>query len=149
MKKLIKTLSVILCCLCMVVSPIFFTGCNFSVNYKYTSERLNELVTTLTTNENFEQGVITVNSKVYAGNLIPARNAKFRADNENFEEINQIYDTMFSYSVKYIRDCAELFKTPPTVETLNEMGIIDMLKEKGLVNGSIVKIKDITFEYTE
>jgi len=34
-------------------------------------------------------------------------------------------------------------------KTLNEMGVIDMLKEKGLVNGSIVKIKDITFEYTD
>ncbi|MBQ8908958.1 MAG: GTPase ObgE [Clostridia bacterium] len=34
-------------------------------------------------------------------------------------------------------------------KTLNEMGIIDMMKERGLVNGSIVKIKDITFEYTE
>ena len=33
--------------------------------------------------------------------------------------------------------------------TLNEMGIIDMLKERGLHNGSVVKIKDIVFEYTE
>lgn len=33
--------------------------------------------------------------------------------------------------------------------TLNEMGIIDMLKERGLKNGSTVKIKDIVFEYTE
>ena len=32
---------------------------------------------------------------------------------------------------------------------LQEMGIIDLLKEKGLKNGGIVKIKDITFEYTE
>lgn len=32
---------------------------------------------------------------------------------------------------------------------LQEMGIIDMLKEKGLKNGSIVKIKDIVFEYFE
>ena len=32
---------------------------------------------------------------------------------------------------------------------LQEMGIIDMMKEKGLKNGSIVKIKDITFEYFE
>ena len=32
---------------------------------------------------------------------------------------------------------------------LQEMGIIDMLKEKGLKNGGIVKIKDITFEYSE
>ena len=34
-------------------------------------------------------------------------------------------------------------------KTLQEMGIIDMLKERGLKNGSIVKIKDITFEYTD
>lgn len=33
--------------------------------------------------------------------------------------------------------------------TLKEMGVIDMLKERGLHNGSIVKIKDIVFEYTE
>lgn len=32
---------------------------------------------------------------------------------------------------------------------LQEMGIIDMLKEKGLRNGHIVKIKDIEFEYFE
>lgn len=32
---------------------------------------------------------------------------------------------------------------------LQEMGIINMLKEKGLKNGSIVKIKDIVFEYFE
>lgn len=32
---------------------------------------------------------------------------------------------------------------------LQEMGIIDMLKEKGLKNGHIVKIKDIEFEYFE
>lgn len=32
---------------------------------------------------------------------------------------------------------------------LNEMGIIDMLKERGLKNGDTVKIKDITFEYVE
>ena len=32
---------------------------------------------------------------------------------------------------------------------LNEMGIIDMLKEKGLKNGDIVKIKDIEFEWVE
>ena len=32
---------------------------------------------------------------------------------------------------------------------LQEMGIIDLLKEKGLKNGGIVRIKDITFEYTE
>lgn len=32
---------------------------------------------------------------------------------------------------------------------LQEMGIIDMMKEKGLKNGSIVKIKDIVFEYFE
>ena len=34
-------------------------------------------------------------------------------------------------------------------KTLQEMGIIDMLKERGLKNGSIVKIKDIVFEYTD
>lgn len=32
---------------------------------------------------------------------------------------------------------------------LQEMGIIDLLKERGLKNGGIVRIKDITFEYTE
>ena len=32
---------------------------------------------------------------------------------------------------------------------LQEMGIIDMLKQKGLKNGGIVKIKDIVFEYSE
>ena len=32
---------------------------------------------------------------------------------------------------------------------LQEMGIMDMLKEKGLKNGHIVKIKDIEFEYVE
>lgn len=32
---------------------------------------------------------------------------------------------------------------------LNEMGVIDMLKEKGLKNGDTVKIKDISFEYSE
>lgn len=32
---------------------------------------------------------------------------------------------------------------------LQEMGIIDLMKEKGLKNGSIVKIKDIVFEYFE
>lgn len=32
---------------------------------------------------------------------------------------------------------------------LKEMGIIDMLKEKGLKNGDSVQIKDIVFEYTE
>lgn len=34
-------------------------------------------------------------------------------------------------------------------KTLQDMGIIDMLKAKGLKNGSIVKIKDIVFEYTD
>ena len=34
-------------------------------------------------------------------------------------------------------------------QSLQEMGIIDMLKERGLKEGSVVKIKDITFEYTE
>lgn len=34
-------------------------------------------------------------------------------------------------------------------KTLQEMGIIDMMKERGLKNGSIVKIKDIVFEYTD
>lgn len=32
---------------------------------------------------------------------------------------------------------------------LQEMGIIDMLKEKGLKNGDMVRIKDIVFEYVE
>ena len=32
---------------------------------------------------------------------------------------------------------------------LKEMGIIDLLKEKGLKNGDSVQIKDIVFEYTE
>lgn len=32
---------------------------------------------------------------------------------------------------------------------LQDMGIIDMLKERGLKVGSVVKIKDITFEYSE
>lgn len=32
---------------------------------------------------------------------------------------------------------------------LNEMGVIDMLKEKGLKNGDTVIIKDISFEYIE
>ena len=32
---------------------------------------------------------------------------------------------------------------------LKEMGVIDMLKEKGLKNGDTVKIKDIVFEYVE
>ena len=32
---------------------------------------------------------------------------------------------------------------------LTEMGIIDMLKERGLKNGDTVKIKDISFEYSE
>ena len=32
---------------------------------------------------------------------------------------------------------------------LQEMGIIDMLKSRGLKNGGIVKIKDIIFEYSE
>jgi len=34
-------------------------------------------------------------------------------------------------------------------KTLQDMGIIDMLKAKGLKNGSVVKIKDIVFEYTD
>ena len=34
-------------------------------------------------------------------------------------------------------------------KNLQDMGIIDMLKAKGLKNGSIVKIKDIVFEYTD
>ncbi len=34
-------------------------------------------------------------------------------------------------------------------KSLQDMGIIDMLKEKGLKNGDTVKIKDITFEYNE
>lgn len=34
-------------------------------------------------------------------------------------------------------------------KTLQDMGVIDMLKERGLKNGSIVKIKDIVFEYYE
>ncbi len=34
-------------------------------------------------------------------------------------------------------------------KTLQEMGIIDMLKQRGLKNGSVVKIKDIVFEYTD
>lgn len=33
--------------------------------------------------------------------------------------------------------------------TLKEMGVIDMLKEKGLKNGDTVLIKDIEFEYSE
>ena len=33
--------------------------------------------------------------------------------------------------------------------TLETMGIIDMLKERGLKNGSIIKIKDVVFEYSE
>lgn len=32
---------------------------------------------------------------------------------------------------------------------LETMGIIDMLKERGLKNGSTIKIKDAVFEYTE
>ena len=32
---------------------------------------------------------------------------------------------------------------------LKEMGVIDMLKERGLKNGDVVKIKDIVFEYVE
>ena len=32
---------------------------------------------------------------------------------------------------------------------LKEMGIIDMLKERGLKNGDSVQIKDIVFEYSE
>lgn len=32
---------------------------------------------------------------------------------------------------------------------LNEMGIIEMLKDRGLKNGDTVRIKDITFEYVE
>ncbi len=32
---------------------------------------------------------------------------------------------------------------------LQEMGIIDMLKQRGLKNGDSVRIKDITFEYME
>lgn len=34
-------------------------------------------------------------------------------------------------------------------KTLQDMGVIDMMKNRGLKNGSIVKIKDIVFEYTE
>lgn len=34
-------------------------------------------------------------------------------------------------------------------KTLQDMGIIDMLKSRGLKNGSVVKIKDIVFEYTD
>ncbi len=33
--------------------------------------------------------------------------------------------------------------------TLQEMGVMDMLKEKGLKNGHFVRIKDIEFEYVE
>lgn len=33
--------------------------------------------------------------------------------------------------------------------TLQEMGVMDMLKEKGLKNGNFVRIKDIEFEYVE
>jgi len=34
-------------------------------------------------------------------------------------------------------------------KVLQEMGVIDMMKQRGLKNGSIVKIKDIVFEYTD
>lgn len=34
-------------------------------------------------------------------------------------------------------------------KTLQEMGVIDLLKDKGIKNGDIVKIKDIEFEYYE
>ena len=34
-------------------------------------------------------------------------------------------------------------------KVLQDMGVIDMMKARGLKNGSIVKIKGIVFEYTD
>lgn len=151
-----KVLSLVICCLCIMVSPIFFSACNFAVNYKETSQKLNELVTHLTTNSQFTSGVITVNSKSYAGNLMPVRETRFKEDTENYVEINQIYDTVFSYVVDYIKDNAELFKTPPTVESLTEAqeGMYSNLhRQIDLFNSEIDTfsrvIKDVNNYYAE
>lgn len=116
MKKITKIIGFTALALTTLSSVFLFPGCDFSVNYKGTSEKLNEVVKAVE-GDSFTKGTISASAIELA--KVPNVATEF-VESDSYSEINRFYNTIFSYSIEYIKDNAKILETPPTVESLTE-----------------------------
>ena len=119
MKKIVKTLGISAIALTTLSSVFLFSGCDFIVNYKGTSDKLNEVIKLVSEEEYFTDGAINIDGTEIEISKVPNVSKNF-VENENYTEINNFYNTIFSYCIEYVKDNAVILATPPTVESLTE-----------------------------
>jgi len=118
MKRIRKITGISVLTLTALSSVFLFSGCDFNVNYKGTSEKLNEAVSVLD-GECFTKGTIAIESENFELAMVPKVSSKFVGD-DDYIEVNSYYNTIFSYCNNYIKENAKILETPPTVESLTE-----------------------------
>lgn len=118
MKKM-KILTLGLALSAVMTAPILLSACDFSVNYQAASDKLNEAVALLDEESKYTEGKVLISGEVISLSKIPAVSANF-INNASYDEVNKNYNTIFSYTVEYIKTNAKILATPPTVEALTE-----------------------------
>ncbi len=119
MKKIAKKLGVIALAAVAMSSTMLLGGCDFSVNYKGTSNKLNEVIKLIDEKEYFSTGSVIISGTTVNFTQVPKVSSAF-VGNENYAEINNYYNTIFDYCTNYIKTNAAILATPPTVESLTE-----------------------------
>lgn len=138
MKKALKLLSFAIVSLLALTSLLTLAGCDFTVKYKEYSTKLDKAILSIQQDDSFTAGTVKIGVNNYNCEVLPALSQKFANDlsaSHHYKEINEIYDSAFSYTMKYIVDYAQIIDTPPTVEALTE-------KQENLYKGLTKKIDE-------
>ena len=119
MKKLTKAIALSTLAITACSSLALLGGCNFSVNYTGTRDKLNEIVKEVNTSKSLTDGSINIGGTNIRMSTIPNISSVF-ANDASYDEVNKYYNTIFSYCVDYIKTSSQIIATPPTVESLTE-----------------------------
>lgn len=119
MKKITKAVGIAALGIAMISSIGMASGCTFEVNYTGTRDKLNEVIKIVNTSENFTDGSISIGGLNIRMDKIPNVSSAF-VGSESYREVNNYYNTIFSYCFDYIKTTSQIIATPPTVESLTE-----------------------------
>ncbi len=117
-----KKLKILVLCIALsllMISPTLLSGCDFTINYKGTSDKLNEVIALLDNEEKYKEGSVKILGENITLTKVPQVSEMF-THNSAYDEVNKYYNTIFSYTIDYIKSNAKILATPPTVEALTE-----------------------------
>ena len=128
MKRILKNMSLILCLILFAIPILTLAACDFTVDYKTTSDKLNASIKKIEDSASFGDGNIELelfdgeheNIKVnYSSKFLP--NLTFGEEFKNsYKDINDLYNTIFAFSMNYVESNAAILSTKPNVKTLSE-----------------------------